>query len=132
MKNKPLLITTSIIILVLAFPAGYFYKKSCRLEDAHHRTLLQEHEKSGMDHFRGLDDQARKNSLELMSYLREEPPDTAKIHHKIDEIGEIQKNLQRMVIDTVLQKISAMPDEKRKEYLQEFESWLNQFRNNRW
>ena len=132
MKNKSTLIISCIIILILAFPAGYFYKKSRALEDLHHKTLLKEHAKSGMEHFRGLDEQAQKNSIELMSFLREEPPDTGKIHSKIGEIAEIQKRLQRAVIDTVLQKISLMRPEERQEYLHNFENWLNKFREERW
>ncbi len=127
-----MLFISCIIILILAFPAGYFYKKSRNLEDLHHKTLLKEHAKSGMEHFRGLDEQARKNSIELMSYLREDPPDTEKIYVKISEIAEIQKNLQRTVIDTVLQKISLMRPEERREYLRNFENWLNKFREERW
>jgi len=127
-----MLIISCIIILILAFPAGYFYKKSRALEDLHHKTLLKEHARSGMEHFRGLDKQARKNSVELMSYLREEPPDTEKIYTKIGEIAEIQKSLQRAVIDTLLQKTSLMRPEERQKYLYKFENWLNKFREERW
>ena len=86
--------------------------------------MLRENVRDGMEHFRAPTKQAKENSIQLMSFLREEVPDSTKIYAKIDEIAEVQKKLQQAVIDTVLAKISAMSNREKKQYLDDFENWL--------
>jgi hypothetical protein len=108
--------------------AGYYFKKSRDLEILHHQELLRDQIQNGMEHFSAPSGQAAVNSSLLMNNLRKIPPDTARIYAIINDIAQIQKKLQRSVIDTVILKIAGMTDSEKQAYLNGFESWLSRFR----
>ncbi|MFO8078798.1 MAG: periplasmic heavy metal sensor [Armatimonadota bacterium] len=61
----------------------------------------------------GLRDEHRKQRRELMTLLRESPPDRERIDAKLAEIGEVQAEMQRLAGNHILDVTDQLDDRQR-------------------
>jgi len=68
--------------------------------------------------FKRLWDEVHQARRGLYEALREQPPDPQKIRERLDQVAEIQKTHQAMVVDRILKETESMNPEERGEYLE--------------
>ena len=106
-------------LLALSFSTGFFYQKSRKLENititgAEGRDLKAGRPRYGRMFGRCIMDKR----IELFDLIKANPPDTALIFDKINEIVEIQREVQKESVDSILVKLNSLEGREREEYIQ--------------
>ena len=106
--TKKVLVT--ILVVVLAFAAGYYFQKDRRCHPG----------KAGRQCGASMSACAadcQNKQVDLYNLVAQEHPDTQAIFAKVDEISAVQKEVQKQTVREILAKIDTLPLDKKAGYL---------------